>query len=88
MPVSVSPATTLAAPGIATAAPLGLGHRRIAYIRGAPSFTADVPASKGFREACARPGIPEGDTPEFRGDGQFEGGERAAARAASTAAAT
>ena len=56
---------------------LDLGHRRIAYIRGAESFTADVPRLKGFRAACRAAGIPESDTPELHGDGQFSGGERA-----------
>jgi DNA-binding LacI/PurR family transcriptional regulator len=56
---------------------VGLGHRRIACIRGAESFTADVPRVEGFRAACREAGLPAADTPELRGDGQFEGGERA-----------
>jgi DNA-binding LacI/PurR family transcriptional regulator len=56
---------------------VGLGHRRIACIRGAESFTADVPRVGGFRAACREAGLPAADTPELRGDGQFEGGERA-----------
>jgi LacI family transcriptional regulator, galactose operon repressor len=59
---------------------IDLGHRRIAYIRGAESFTADVPRLTGFRDACRAAGLPVSDTPEFRGDGQFEGGERATAQ--------
>jgi DNA-binding LacI/PurR family transcriptional regulator len=58
---------------------LGLGHRKIAYIRGSETFTADVPRVEGFRQACQAAGLAENDRPEFRGDGQFEGGERAAA---------
>ncbi len=57
---------------------IGLGHRRIAYIRGQVSFTADLPRIEGFRRACRAAGLADEDTPEYRGDGQFEGGERAA----------
>ncbi|MDQ2964371.1 MAG: LacI family transcriptional regulator, partial [Chloroflexota bacterium] len=57
---------------------IGLGHRRIAYIRGSETFTADVPRMEGFRAACRDAGLRAEDTPELRGDGQFEGGERAA----------
>ena len=56
---------------------LALGHRSIAYIRGAESFSADVPRLTGFREACRDAGVPVEDRPELRGDGQFDGGERA-----------
>lgn len=62
---------------LATQHLLDLGHRRIAYVRGAESFTADVPRLTGFRAACRAAGIPESDTPELHGDGQFSGGERA-----------
>ncbi len=58
---------------------VGLGHRRIAYIRGYEGFTADLPRVEGFRRACADAGIPVSDIVEIRGDGQFEGGERATA---------
>ena len=58
---------------------LGLGHRRIAYIRGYEGFTADVPRIEGFRAACQAAGIPAADLIEVRGDGQVAGGERAAA---------
>jgi len=57
---------------------VGLGHRRIAYIRGFEGFTADLPRVEGFRAACAAAGIPPADLMELRGDGQFEGGEQAA----------
>jgi LacI family transcriptional regulator len=57
---------------------LELGHRRIAYVRGLDSFTADRPRFEGFRDACREAGLCEVDTPELRGDGLFEGGERAA----------
>jgi LacI family transcriptional regulator len=58
---------------------IGLGHRRIAYIRGYEGFTADLPRVEGFRRACADGGIPTSGIVEIRGDGQFEGGERATA---------
>jgi len=58
---------------------VGLGHRRFAYIRGPEGFTADRPRFEGFLQACADAGIPTSDIDEIRGDGQFEGGERATA---------
>jgi LacI family transcriptional regulator len=58
---------------------VGLGHRRFAYIRGYEGFTADLPRVEGFRRACADSGIATSDVTEIRGDGQFEGGERAMA---------
>jgi DNA-binding LacI/PurR family transcriptional regulator len=56
---------------------IGLGHRRIAYIRGSESFSADRPRIDGFRRACRDAGLSAADTPELRGDGAFEGGELA-----------
>lgn len=57
---------------------IDLGHRRIAYVRGAKSFTADIPRVEGFRDACRDAGLSAEDTPEVRGNGQYEGGEEAA----------
>jgi DNA-binding LacI/PurR family transcriptional regulator len=57
---------------------IGLGHRRMAYIRGDKSFTADPPRFEGFRAVCREAGIPDIDLVELHGDGRFEGGERAA----------
>ena len=57
---------------------IALGHRRIAYIRGAESETVDALRLAGFRDACRAAGLPMSETPEIRGDGRFEGGERAA----------
>jgi len=57
---------------------VGLGHRRIAYVRGLKAFTADGPRLLGFRRACRDAGLREEDCPELLGDAQFEGGERAA----------
>jgi LacI family transcriptional regulator len=56
---------------------VGLGHRRLAYIRGYEGFTADLPRVEGFRQACAAAGLDPAHLVEIRGDGQFEGGERA-----------
>jgi len=58
---------------------VGLGHRRFAYIRGFEGFSADVPRFEGFLAACRDAGVPQSDVIEVRGDGQFEGGERATA---------
>ena len=57
---------------------VGLGHRKIAYIRGYEGFTADLPRIEGFRAVCREAGIPAGDLVEIRGDAGFDGGERAA----------
>jgi DNA-binding LacI/PurR family transcriptional regulator len=57
---------------------IALGHRRIAYIRGAESYTADRPRFEGFRDACRAAGLGADDLVELRGDGQFAGGERTA----------
>lgn len=77
--VTVIASDNLAGSRLATEHLLSLGHRKVAYIRGSETFTADVPRLQGFRQACRDAGLPETATPEFRGDGQFEGGERAAA---------
>jgi DNA-binding LacI/PurR family transcriptional regulator len=62
---------------LATEHLLGLGHRRLAYVRGLASFSADVPRLEGFRAACSAAGLRPDDWLELRGDGQIEGGERA-----------
>ncbi len=56
---------------------LGFGHRKFAYIRGNEGFTADQPRFDGFRAACREAGVPDADIVQIRGDGLFEGGERA-----------
>jgi DNA-binding LacI/PurR family transcriptional regulator len=58
---------------------IGLGHRKLAYIRGLEGFTADSPRVEGFRAACRDAGIPAADVTEVRGDGLFDGGELAMA---------
>jgi LacI family transcriptional regulator len=59
---------------------LGLGHRRIGYIRGPQTFTAAAPRLEGFHQACADAGLAPDDLAILRGDGQVEGGELAAAQ--------
>jgi LacI family transcriptional regulator len=58
---------------------VSLGHRRIAYVRGQPSFTADRPRLEGFRHAIRVAGIGASEAPELDGDGQVSGGEAAVA---------
>lgn len=79
LPVTVISSDNAAGARLAAEHLISLGHRKIAYIRGQESYTADVPRMEGFRRACREAGLAASDTPEFRGDGQFEGGERAAA---------
>jgi LacI family transcriptional regulator len=59
---------------------VALGHRRIAYVMGAPDFTAARPRYAGFRAACAAAGIAVADAPAFPGEGQYDSGVRAAAQ--------
>jgi DNA-binding LacI/PurR family transcriptional regulator len=77
LPVTLITSDNEAGARLAAGHLIELGHRRIAYIRGSETFTADVPRIDGFRAACRAAGLDPADTPEFRGDGQFEGGERA-----------
>jgi LacI family transcriptional regulator len=56
---------------------IGLGHRKMAYVRGAGGITADLPRFEGFRGACRDAGIATSDLVELWGDALFEGGERA-----------
>jgi LacI family transcriptional regulator len=79
LPVPVITSDNVAGTRLAVEHLVSLGHRRIAYIRGHEGFTADLPRVEGFRQACADAGIPASDIVEIRGDGQFEGGERATA---------
>lgn len=58
---------------------LGLGHRRIAYVQGSPTYTAAIPRVRGFLRACGEAGLDPGATPVLLGDGLVEGGERAVA---------
>ena len=79
LPVPVITSDNVGGTRLAVEHLVGLGHRRIAYIRGFEGFTADLPRFEGFRRACADAGIPDSALVEIRGDGQFEGGERATA---------
>jgi len=65
---------------LAAAHRIGLGHRKMAYIRCYEGITADKPRVEGFRAACREAGIPDADVLELRGDALFEGGERAMAQ--------
>ncbi len=58
---------------------IGLGHRRLAYIRALDGITADVPRIEGFRAACEAAGIAASAIVELHGDALFEGGEQAVA---------
>jgi DNA-binding LacI/PurR family transcriptional regulator len=58
---------------------IGLGHRKMAYIRAVGGITADRPRVEGFRSACRDAGIPASDIVELRGNAQLEGGEHAVA---------
>ncbi len=80
--VPVTVITSDNARGMQTAAEhlIGLGHRKLAYVRGPEGFTADQPRVEGFRAACRDAGIPAADVVELRGDALFEGGERAMAQ--------
>jgi len=59
---------------------IGLGHRKMAYIRCFAGITADKPRFDGFMAACREAGIPASSIVELRGDALFEGGERAMAQ--------
>ena len=78
LPVSVITSDNHAGARLAAEYLIGLGHRRIAYVRGSETFTAERPRLEGFRQACRDAGLDERGTPEFPGEGQFESGERAA----------
>jgi DNA-binding LacI/PurR family transcriptional regulator len=79
-PVTVITSDNFAGSGLGAAHLIGLGHRRIAYIRGSETFTADRPRLEGFKQACRDGGLGDGDLVELRGDGRVEGGERVAAQ--------
>jgi LacI family transcriptional regulator len=79
LPVPVITSDNIGGTRLAVEHLFGLGHRKLAYIRGHEGFTADPPRVVGFRGACADAALSPADCVEVRGDGQFEGGERAAA---------
>ena len=60
MPVSLVTSDNTGGARIATEHLLQLGHRKIAYIRGAPSYTADVPRLDGIPRSLPSRGHPGG----------------------------
>lgn len=56
----------------------GLGHRRIAFVRGAPGNNDAEERLRGFRRALRTLGLPAGDELELPGDFSEESGYRAA----------
>lgn len=78
VPIRVITSDNVAGARLAAEHLLALGHQRIAYVQGSPSFTATAPRLEGFRLACAEAGLDATATPILRGDGQVESGERAA----------
>ncbi len=79
VPLTVVTSDNVGGARLATEHLLGLGHRRVAWIRGLASFTADEPRVAGFRLAYAAAGLSPTETVELRGDGQVTGGERSVA---------
>ena len=79
LPVPVITSDNVGGTRLAVEHLVGLGHRRLAYVRGYEGFTADLPARRGLPQGLRRRRDPASDVVEVRGDGQFEGGERAMA---------
>ena len=65
---------------LATEHLIGLGHRRLAYVAGAPSYTAAAARVRGFRAACTAGGLDPDAMPVLDGDGLVDGGAAAASR--------
>lgn len=78
VPITVITSDNYAGVGLAADHLVGLGHRRLAYVRGDRTITADRPRVEGFRAACSAAGLDPAGIVELRGDAQFDGGERAA----------
>jgi len=57
---------------------VSLGHRRIACVSGHETFSAGPPRMAGFRAGCLAAGIDPDEMPIYQGNGQVDGGERAA----------
>jgi LacI family transcriptional regulator len=79
VPVNVITSDNAGGSRIAVEYLVGLGHRRIGYVRGSQAYTAAQPRIEGFRQACADAGLDPDHTPVIRGEGDVESGERAAA---------
>ena len=75
--VTVITSDNVGASRIAVEHLVGLGHRRIGYIRGPERYTAAVPRVEGFRAACADAGLDPSETPVIDGEADVASGERA-----------
>lgn len=76
--VTVITSDNIGASRIAVEHLVGLGHRRIGYVRGPERFTAAAPRIEGFRAACAEAGLDPSETPVIGGEGDVQSGDRAA----------
>lgn len=65
---------------LATEHLIALGHTKLAHISGAMIYTAASVRLKGFVAGCRAAGLDPESMPILQGDGQFDGGEAAAAR--------
>ena len=79
-PLTVITADNVEGTQIAIRHLIDLGHRRIAYVQGSPTYTASLTRVEGFRRACAAGGLDPANTPLAEGDGLYEGGVLAAER--------
>ena len=57
LPVPVITGDNVGGPQLAIRYLIGLGHRRIAYVQGSPTFTADAARVDGVPRACAEAGL-------------------------------
>ena len=78
VPVTVITSDNVGASRLAVDHLVGLGHRRIGYLRGPQAYTAAVPRIEGFHAACADAGLDPSETPVIRGEADFESGYRGA----------
>jgi DNA-binding LacI/PurR family transcriptional regulator len=78
LPVTVITSDNVGGSRMAVEHLVSLGHRRIAYVSGHETFSAALPRMAGFRAGCLAAGIDPDEMPVYQGDGQVDGGERAA----------
>ena len=78
VPVTVITSDNVGASRLAVDHLVGLGHRRIGYLRGPQAYTAAVPRIDGFHAACADAGLDPADTPVIGGEADVESGYRGA----------
>ena len=76
VPVTVITSDNVRASRLAVDHLVGLGHRRIGYLRGPDAYTAAVPRIEGFRAACTDAGLDPEDTPVIGSEADFESGYR------------